>query len=169
MLSVSKPVVRMTLRPGDLYPWRPLSAPAGRRRRTFATTPPARLKSSELKVSSNSDASRVLAEATQLLDDGHWRLCDQGEGLEREFRFKTFKATWDFMNDVAAECKAQRHHPEWTNVFTRTHIKWTTHSPKGLSAKDTHMAQFCDDVATRRGELLSASQDGDAAPETPKV
>ncbi len=67
------------------------------------------------------------------------------------------------MNDIAAECKVQRHHPEWTNVFTRTHIKWTTHNPKGLSAKDTYMARFCDDVAARRGEVSSTGHDGDAA------
>ncbi|KAK1818195.1 hypothetical protein LTR12_007347 [Friedmanniomyces endolithicus] len=162
--SASYPGAHMVLRAGSLHTWRPLSTSAVRWRRTFAVTSPARLKSSELKVSSDSDTSRILTEATQLVDNGHWRLCDQGEGLERNFKFKTFAAAWDFMNDIAAECKMQRHHPEWTNVFTRTHIKWTTHSPKGLSAKDTHMARFCDDVATRRGEMvLSASGDSDAA------
>jgi len=56
------------------------------------------------------------------------------------------------MNTVAEECKAQRHHPEWTNVFNRTAVKWTTHSPRGMSLKDTHMARFCDEVAERLGE-----------------
>lgn len=56
------------------------------------------------------------------------------------------------MNEIAAECKQQKHHPEWTNVFNRTHIKWTTHAPPGLSGKDTHMARFCDEVAERYGE-----------------
>lgn len=56
------------------------------------------------------------------------------------------------MNDVAAECKKQKHHPEWTNVFNRTNIKWTTHSPPGLSGKDTYMANFCDEAAEKHGE-----------------
>ena len=48
------------------------------------------------------------------------------------------------MNAVAAECKKQKHHPEWTNVFNRTDVRWTTHSPEGLGIKDLAMARFCD-------------------------
>jgi 4a-hydroxytetrahydrobiopterin dehydratase len=60
-----------------------------------------------------------------------------------------------FMNEVADECVKQRHHPEWSNVLNRTSIRWTTHRPKGLSLKDAHMARFCDEAATRHGELNS--------------
>ena len=56
------------------------------------------------------------------------------------------------MNAVAAECKKQKHHPEWTNVFNKTHICWTTHSPEGLGAKDLAMARFCDLKAKEHGE-----------------
>lgn len=56
------------------------------------------------------------------------------------------------MNVVAAECKKQKHHPEWTNVFNKTHIRWTTHNPEGLSTKDTVMANFCDDAGKEFGE-----------------
>ena len=56
------------------------------------------------------------------------------------------------MNEVAAECKTQKHHPEWTNVYNRAHIRWTTHNPKGMSSKDTNMARFCDKAAERFGE-----------------
>lgn len=59
------------------------------------------------------------------------------------------------MDHVAAECKKQKHHPEWTNIFNKTHIRWTTHNPEGLSAKDTHMARFCDEAGERFGELPS--------------
>lgn len=59
----------------------------------------------------------------------------------------------DFMNTVAAECKKTKHHPEWTNVYNRTHIRWTTHNPEGLSSKDTGMASFCDEAAAGAGEL----------------
>lgn len=57
------------------------------------------------------------------------------------------------MNVMAGHCKKQRHHPEWTNVFNRTHIRWTTHSPEGLSAKDTLMARLCDEAAAEHGEV----------------
>ena len=66
----------------------------------------------------------------------------------------------DFMNTVAEECKKQKHHPEWSNVYNKTHIRWTTHSPEGLSSKDTHMAQFCDDVAKSFNELEVGEEEG---------
>lgn len=59
------------------------------------------------------------------------------------------------MNQVAAECKKQKHHPEWSNVYNKTHIRWTTHSPEGLSSKDTRMAEFCDEAAREFNELES--------------
>ncbi|PNS17203.1 hypothetical protein CAC42_7257 [Sphaceloma murrayae] len=87
-----------------------------------------------------------------------WRLTSDGKGLERVFRFKTFKATWDFMDDVAAKCKEARHHPEWTNIYNKTHITWTTHSPSGLSSKDTVMARFCDEAGSKHGEVDPTSE-----------
>ena len=57
------------------------------------------------------------------------------------------------MNHVAAECKTQKHHPEWSNVYNKTHIRWTTHNPEGLSNKDAHMARFCDEAGEKFGEL----------------
>ncbi|KAG9804515.1 hypothetical protein KCU77_g22725, partial [Aureobasidium melanogenum] len=90
---------------------------------------------------------------------GRWKVTDDKRGLERTFRFKTFKATWDFMNTVAAECKVQKHHPEWTNVFNKTHVRWTTHKPMGLSSKDVLMAKFCDEAGSRHGELPEVDDD----------
>lgn len=68
----------------------------------------------------------------------------------------------DFMNEVAVECKKQKHHPEWTNIYNHTRIRWTTHNPRGLSELDTKMAAFCDSTAQSLGELESpkTSQDG---------
>ena len=57
------------------------------------------------------------------------------------------------MDTVAAECKKQKHHPEWTNIYNRTQVRWTTHNPEGLSGKDVGMAKFCDDVAREKGEV----------------
>jgi len=63
------------------------------------------------------------------------------------------------MNAVAEECKVKKHHPEWSNVYNTTFIRWTTHSPPGLSAKDIEMAQFCDEQALVFGELVPESQE----------
>ncbi|RMY44079.1 hypothetical protein D0863_16268 [Hortaea werneckii] len=58
------------------------------------------------------------------------------------------------MTAIATECKRTRHHPEWSNVYNRTQILWTTHSPAGLSRRDTQMARFCDAVAREMGEVV---------------
>jgi 4a-hydroxytetrahydrobiopterin dehydratase len=67
----------------------------------------------------------------------------------------------EFMDTVAEECKAKRHHPEWSNVYNTTFIRWTTHSPPGLSGKDVEMARFCDEQALVFGELVPESQPGE--------
>jgi 4a-hydroxytetrahydrobiopterin dehydratase len=62
------------------------------------------------------------------------------------------------MNAVAAECAVKKHHPEWSNVYNTTFIRWTTHSPPGLSVKDVDMAAFCDLKAREFGELVVEQQ-----------
>lgn len=62
------------------------------------------------------------------------------------------------MNEIASECKKQKHHPEWSNVYNKTHIKWTTRNPEGLSHKDIAMARFCDEAGERLGELEAESK-----------
>lgn len=64
------------------------------------------------------------------------------------------------MNAVADECKVKRHHPEWSNVYSTAFIRWTTHSPPGLSAKDIEMARFCDEQALVFAELVPECQEG---------
>jgi len=87
------------------------------------------------------------------VNGGKWSLIESGKGVERSFKFKTFKKTWEFMNIVAEECKVRKHHPEWSNVYNTTFIRWTTHSPPGLSEKDVLMARYCDEQAVICGEL----------------
>lgn len=58
------------------------------------------------------------------------------------------------MTAIAQECKSAKHHPEWTNVYNRVHVRWTTHSPEGLSEKDTRMAGVCDREAEKFGEVV---------------
>ncbi|KAH6635391.1 transcriptional coactivator/pterin dehydratase [Chaetomium sp. MPI-SDFR-AT-0129] len=85
---------------------------------------------------------------------GRWVLGMHGQALEREFKFKTFAKTWDFMTAVSLQCKLKNHHPEWSNVFNTTFIRWTTHSPPGLSAKDIDLAIICDKLAADFGEVI---------------
>ncbi|KAG9231699.1 transcriptional coactivator/pterin dehydratase [Amylocarpus encephaloides] len=107
--------------------------------------------------SSNYTAEEGAKEFTSLLKSegqgGRWTLIESGKGIERRFRFKGFKKCWGFMGTVAQECIVQKHHPEWSNVYNTTFMRWTTHSPPGLSAKDVLMARFCDEAAATFGEV----------------
>ncbi|KAI0175919.1 transcriptional coactivator/pterin dehydratase [Hypoxylon sp. FL1284] len=94
---------------------------------------------------------------------GRWALVPGGEGLERSFRFKTFAKTWDFMTAVSLQCKLKNHHPEWSNVYNTTYIRWTTHNPKGLSAKDVELAAICDGIAKDFGEIVEEAGSGDGS------
>ncbi|KAH6631755.1 pterin 4 alpha carbinolamine dehydratase-domain-containing protein [Chaetomium tenue] len=109
----------------------------------------------EPQFSANADMGKLGASLSPLLvtNGGRWSLAMEGQALEREFKFKTFAKTWDFMTAVSLQCKLKNHHPEWSNVFNTTFIRWTTHHPKGLSEKDIELAAICDKLATDFGEL----------------
>ncbi|KAI9676648.1 MAG: hypothetical protein M1829_002965 [Trizodia sp. TS-e1964] len=64
-----------------------------------------------------------------------------------------------FMDAIAAECSVQQHHPEWSNVYNTAFVRWTTHRPAGLSAKDIAMARFCDAQAMLLGEVAGPETD----------
>ncbi|KAM7206873.1 Pterin 4 alpha carbinolamine dehydratase domain containing protein [Naviculisporaceae sp. PSN 640] len=97
--------------------------------------------------------SRLLAEG----GSGRWSLTADGQGIERNFKFKTFTKTWDFMTAVSLQCKIKNHHPEWSNVYNTTFIRWTTHSPRGLSSKDVELASICDSLAKDFGEIVDTT------------
>jgi 4a-hydroxytetrahydrobiopterin dehydratase len=71
-----------------------------------------------VKITTDSDSAMVKAALGPLLQSsgGRWNLTLQNNGVEREFKFKTFQKTWEFMNAVAGEAASVKHHPEWSNV-----------------------------------------------------
>lgn len=105
--------------------------------------------SPQLSISKGSSEENI--KYTLQHDLPSWTLTSTGSGIQRRFKFKTFKAAWSFMDRVAQECKTARHHPEWANVYNEVFIRWTTHEPKGLSEQDTKMALFCDEHARELG------------------
>ncbi|KAB8290427.1 hypothetical protein EYC80_010859 [Monilinia laxa] len=93
---------------------------------------------------------------------GKWTLTADKMGIERIFRFKGFKDSWNFLNDIAARCKQEKHHPEWVNIYNMVFIRWTTHVPRGLTSKDLLMASFCDAQAVINNEKIDHSQDSNS-------
>lgn len=136
-------------------------------RQAFTTTRPvmatlsASLPSGELiKVNFSENQPEDLSRRAEALLSS-WQITPSGKGLKKEFLFKTFNNAWKFMDTVAQECKVKRHHPEWSNLYNRVTIEWTTHRPEGLSIKDAEMAEFCDQKAFEIG--LKGSESNAAA------
>ncbi|KAI9686943.1 MAG: hypothetical protein M1822_002696 [Bathelium mastoideum] len=103
--------------------------------------------------SEGSDHERLSSDVGSLLTEAKWVLSNDHKGVEKGFQFKGFNKAWEFMNLVAADCKKQKHHPEWSNIYNKTRIRWTTHSPSGLSEKDITMARICDAHAESLGGI----------------
>ena len=52
-----------------------------------------------------------------------------------------------FLWRVALAAERENHHPEWSNVYNRVTLRWTTHSVGGVSALDVKLAKKCDSFA----------------------
>ena len=83
----------------------------------------------------------ALAEVLADLDG--WSLVEDGTAIEAEFCFKGFNAAFGFMTRVALAAERQNHHPEWSNVYNRVTIRWTTHSEGGVTELDVKLARAC--------------------------
>ncbi|KAK6425191.1 hypothetical protein LTR95_016303 [Oleoguttula sp. CCFEE 5521] len=141
-----------------------IPAPSRVRQRTLHSTLVHSIDALSISISKGEDAKALTERVTPLLlppsGTGKWQLTPTSDGLIRTFRFKSFKKTWGFMDAIANQCGEVRHHPEWSNVFTKTTITWTTHNPKGLSGKDVEMATFCDETAREFGEVEEGESKG---------
>ena len=88
----------------------------------------------------------ALAEVLADLDG--WSLVEDGTAIEAEFSFRGFNAAFGFMTRVALAAERQNHHPEWSNVYNRVTIRWTTHSEGGVTELDVRLARACSRFAT---------------------
>ena len=81
--------------------------------------------------------------AEALADLEGWNLVDSGKAIEAEFTFKGFNAAFGFISRVALAAERQNHHPEWSNVYNRVTVRWTTHSKGGVTELDLKLARVC--------------------------
>lgn len=73
-----------------------------------------------------------------------WVETNDGEAIEKTFKFKTFRDAMAWMTRIAFEAEAADHHPEWFNVYNRVEVRLTTHDTGGLSDKDFALAAQMD-------------------------
>lgn len=60
--------------------------------------------------------------------------------IEKKFVFKNFPEAMSFMVRVAFLCENKNHHPEWTNVYNKLTIRFSTHDAGGVTDKDFAIA-----------------------------
>lgn len=73
-----------------------------------------------------------------------WTLDAQAGAITREFVLADFMHAFAFMTQIAIAAEKHNHHPEWSNVYNKVRITWTTHDVQGLSSNDIAMARYCD-------------------------
>jgi len=62
---------------------------------------------------------------------------------------------------VSAYASKSRHHPEWSNIYNRVFVRWTTHDVQGLSGKDVEAARTVDGFAVKITSEDSKGKGGD--------
>ena len=73
----------------------------------------------------------------------------QNEKLHRDYQFPDFVHAFGFMATAAVAIEALNHHPEWSNVWNRVSVDFTTHDAGGLTAKDVLLANKLEAIAKR--------------------
>ena len=68
----------------------------------------------------------------------------ENKRIEKMFKFKTFRESIDFVNQVAGLAEQENHHPDIIIRYTRVTLELTTHTIKGLSENDFIMASKID-------------------------
>ncbi len=67
--------------------------------------------------------------------------------LEKEFVFGSFEMAMEFIRQAAIRITEINHHPEWSNVYNRVHVKLTTHDAGNVvTQKDRELAEILDEV-----------------------
>ncbi len=69
-------------------------------------------------------------------------------GLQRTYKFGSFKEAMSFMVRVGFEAEALNHHPEWTNIYNQVAITLRTHDADNcVTAKDVALARKIQAIA----------------------
>ena len=65
-----------------------------------------------------------------------WSLATNATHIERTYRFKNYYETMAFVNALAWIAHREDHHPDIEVGYNRCHVRYSTHSVKGLSEND---------------------------------
>ncbi len=83
---------------------------------------------------------------TELRKLNGWELRDGM--LQREFRFRDFIQAMRFVSQVAEAAEAAGHHPDIDIRYNRVRLGLVTHDARGITAKDTGLAEQVSKLAS---------------------
>lgn len=82
--------------------------------------------------------------ALQLQDLNGWS--QDGDAITKTFIFNDFIEAMSFMTQVAFHAEKLEHHPEWTNIYNKVHVRLTTHDINGITSHDIQLAKRMEQV-----------------------
>ena len=85
--------------------------------------------------------------ALEELRAADWVEHAERDAVEKTFKFRNFVEAFGFMTRVAMVAEKTNHHPEWSNVYNKVTVLWTSHDVGGLSERDLKLARRTDKLA----------------------
>ncbi|MBM3247870.1 MAG: 4a-hydroxytetrahydrobiopterin dehydratase [Candidatus Omnitrophica bacterium] len=83
-----------------------------------------------------------------------WQIIEDKK-IKKEFKFKDFKGSLDFVNKVGALAEQEQHHPNITIIYNKVNITLSTHAIGGLSQNDFIMAAKINQIDKRNEDNKS--------------
>ena len=72
---------------------------------------------------------------------------EENNQLQRSFEFNNFVEAYAFMTKVGFAAEKMGHHPNWTNVYNKVHIKLCTHDANDtITEKDIQLSKEIDAI-----------------------
>lgn len=78
--------------------------------------------------------------------DSEWQLSEDGQSIQREWKFRNFFHTMSFVNAVAHIANAEDHHPDMEVGYGVCRLKFMTHAIQGLTENDFICAAKVDQI-----------------------
>ena len=70
---------------------------------------------------------------------------EQDNSLQKTYEFADFPSALSWMVQCSFVIETLQHHPEWTNVYNKVHVKLTTHDDwNTVTDKDVELSQLLD-------------------------
>ena len=86
------------------------------------------------------DRNNILKEIKNL--DNGWVLSENA--LAKDFTFKDFNESLDFINKIGIESENLNHHPKIVNVYNKVRLELWSHDIDSVSSRDFDLAKFVD-------------------------